>query len=259
LAYEQELMIGHMLRVNTAIDKSFDDKVFFYAKKITFSQSNGWTIIVQPDACMVSMHESKLALDTVATLRSSPLAVSSSSAGSVFKGKILFSAGAMLFLGTDVVMMKRDEAAPTDPKKWTSPAGRSDREPLLTALKEFHEEVILFDTLSNRPVYVDIANNPYAKIVENIYYETLKRKGYEADVSDWIRLVAYQTTPNIKNIYPVKLLFGEEHVDSSLNGTIKYFSFMDVSNSTLELLLPLTINNDQLSKVNISLCDGEYD
>lgn len=247
-----------MNSINKFIDERWDDKVFFFANRLSFKPQDGWGIYVSPENCLVSMGPFDSNIPTVDELRASALQKSSDCTGLELRGRILFSAGVLLCIDDNVLLFERDEQAPTDPLRWTSAAGRSDREPLFTALKEFHEEVILYDSNSNMPVYVDIADNPYTEEVEKIYQKTLCRKGFSSDRKSWLRLIADVYPGKIGNVYPVKTYFGDSVVDSSKGRSLPFYSFFDEPNSTLELLLPLALQKGQLDHIRLKFMDGEY-
>lgn len=111
------------------------DKVFYQAKSIK-KNSDGTYVVVTDDA-FVRLNDTVNAphIPTVAELRNKT------------REGILFSWVAALTIktreGARIPLLKRDALAPTDPGKYTLPAGRADKSPGLTAYEECLEEIII--------------------------------------------------------------------------------------------------------------------
>ncbi len=245
--------------INTHIPEKWDDKVFYFAQKIRFNERTGWEIYINPADCLVGMEAYNTHMPDVSGLRNERHKRRETDNGFELQGRLLFSAGVLFFLDEALLLLQRDALAPSAPLKWTSPAGRADRDPLLTALKEFHEEVIIFDQKSGKPVYVDITNLPYGPLVREVYSDSLVNKGYSSDKADWIHLQASVSVKDFTCVHNVTVFFGDEKIDSSQSGRAPFFTYFDEKRSTLELLLPVTLQRDSGCEVEFAFVDGEYE
>jgi hypothetical protein len=248
--------------MNQFIPSQLDDKVFFYSRKLV-NDNDIWHIHVDPASCLVSMGNSEDGLPTVADLRQGVLQKKSERDSVVYEGRILLSSGVILTINNKILMLMRDDEAPVDPLKWTSPAGRCDREPVLTALKEYYEEVILFDHVSGEPVFVTFPDNDYAEAVKEIYRTTLIRKGFKHPTTEWISFTADFGSRNRLHLQTVRTCFGsDEMTDDDDRREVfidNYFPFFDEENNTLELRLLASLSIPDETEARLAYCDGEYE
>lgn len=245
-------------RMNTLIPERWDDKVYFYASALERDADGGWTIRVDPDACLV--RDDRFAIDevaalpTVTELRQANVRRIESGRGASrvtrWEGRILLSAGTVLFVDGRVLLLQRD-AAPVDPFLWTSPAGRCDREPHLTAVKEFLEEVLV--TESGTPVLVQLPGcEGHAATIEQIYADTCRRKGLAATDPQWIRLQAGAAPLEAWSGSPWTLHFGQGAGSETHAG--RGFVFFDEACNTLEIRLVAELASTER---RLTFVDGE--
>ena len=249
-------------KMNRFILHGLDDTIFFYATKLEKYHDLTWSIDVDPASCLVSMAANTEGLPTVNNLRKGSLQKTVEDDRIIYQGKILLSSGIMLTVNDKILMLFRDEDAPVEPLKWTSPAGRCDREPFLTALKEFYEEVILFDRISGKPVFVAFPKHEYFEQVKQIFRLTLARKGFIQPVEEWIFINADFERNNSTLLQSVRTCFEScETTDDDDRETYTgmFFPFMDEENNTLELRLLASVSMPNKTEVQLAFCDGEYE
>ena len=244
--------------MNTFIPTEVDDTVFFYARRVA-TDNHSWHLNVDANSCQVALRDNGEGLPTVNALRESALTETTEGAWTVYEGRVLISAGIILTVNGKVLMLQRDDKAPVDPLKWTSTAGRCDREPLLTALKEFYEEVVLFERSSGRPVFVDFLGHPYCEELQEIYAETLTRTGFAHPPEIWLHRPA--AIPNYAHPFmrEVKISFGPNVPGQSNEVFVgQFFPIFDRENNTLELrwLAELTVPPEV--EADLGFLDGEY-
>ena len=160
----------------------------------------------------------------------------------IYEGKVLFSGGVILAVNDRILMLLRDRDAPVDPLKWTSPAGRCDREPLFASIKEFYEEVVIIDRKSGAPVFVTFSEGQiYAREMQAVYAKTLRGKGFKDRAETWDFAPArsgdrYKLDMDVvcthfeRNTNP-----GENLVGESFKG--RFFTCFNKGDNTLELRL----------------------
>ncbi len=249
--------------MNGFIPGDLDDRVFYYAHRVIRGPGQTWSIFVEPDACLVGMSDEGGRFPTLNEMRNGGLQRSSSGEQVVYDGRILFSGGVILTVNNKILMLLRDENASVDPLKWTSPAGRCDKEPLLTSLKEFYEEVILFDRRSGHPIFVTFLTSPYDGELKKIYSKTLNRKGFDPQVRQWT--VAHAAVNEDFNgpLHSVETRFGpDRQIDPSRTGNIftgDFFTYFDEENNTLELRLVADLSLPPGMVSRLAFCDGEYE
>jgi hypothetical protein len=248
-------------KMNRFIPHCLNDTVFFYATKLEKCHDLTWSVDVDPAACLVSMAANTEGLSTVNELREGSLLKTVEDDRIIYQGKILLSSGIILAVNDKILMLLRDDEAPVDPLKWTSAAGRCDREPFLTALKEFYEEIILFDSVSGQPVFVIFPENDYLKEAKEIYRATLARKGFKHPVAEWVFINADFDRHNSSLLQQVRTRFasGEITGDGAPEVfTDMFFPFMDEENNTLELRLLASVSIPDKTESQLAFCDGEY-
>jgi hypothetical protein len=251
------------MAMNHFIADALDDKVFFYARKVDQGPDMNWDIHVDPNACLVSMEDMDNALPTVETLRQGALNKQIVRNGIFYKGQVLFSGGVVLTINEKFLLLLRDAQAPVDPLKWTSPAGRCDREPLFTSLKEFYEEVIIFDRISGHPVFVSFPEKTYCRASKGIYSRTLKRKGFDQREAQWTVVNARADNKYIEHLRTVQTFFGSgQESGPSVDGEVfkaRFFTFFDEIANTLELRLLASLSVPSEMETRLAFRDGEYE
>jgi hypothetical protein len=249
-------------KMNRFIPHSLDDIVFFYATKVEKNGDLTWSVDVDPAACLVSMAANTEGLPTVNDLREGQVLKTVEKDRVVYEGRILLSSGIILTVNDKILMLLRDDEAPVDPLKWTSPAGRCDREPFLTALKEFYEEVILFDGVSGKPVFMTYPENHYLAEAKKSYRTTLARKGFMHPVEEWLIFNADIERNGSSLLQQVRTCFEfRDTTDDSEREVFMdlFFPFMDEENNTLELRLLASAAIPDKTEFQLAFCDGEYE
>lgn len=245
-------------KMNRFIPHNLDDTIFFYATKVEKSSDLTWSVDVDPAACLVNMAANTEGLPTVNDLRQGKVLKKIENNHVVYEGKILFSSGIILTVNGKILMLFRDEEAPVEPLKWTCPAGRCDREPFLTALKEFYEEVILFDSVTGQPVFVSFPCHQYYEQAQEIYRLTLAGKGFMQPIEDWVFIDADFERNHSPLLKQVRTCFTSDKIGRQEVYTDMFFPFMDEENNTLELRLLASVSIPDKTEARLAFCDGEY-
>lgn len=247
--------------MNRFIPDNLNDQVFFYARKIVKQRGSHWTIYVDPNNCLVSLSDREERIPTVDELRQAVLRKSQSLDQVSYVGKVLFSGGVFLIINNKILMLFRDEKAPIDPLKWTSPAGRCDREPLFTSFKEFYEEVIIFDRISGNPIFVAFPFESYSETLKEIYCKTLTRKGFDHKVQQWVVIQANAGGRLNGHLHEVQTYFGSDETSSGSNEIFreKFFTYFDEKENTFEMRLVASISIPSEMEARIAFRDGEYE
>lgn len=171
--------------MNDRIDE--DDSAYFRAEQVVVDESRDrWTIHVDPDDCLVVRDEPGADVPTVSEIQQTTPAITETGTRTVYQGPVLFSGGVIIRINGQFVLIYRDAEASTSPQMWTSPAGRGDRDPATTALKEFYEELAV--VAGGDPVLVDIGNR--SESFEDVYERTLETVGEYAPPDEWTRVTA---------------------------------------------------------------------
>jgi len=128
------------------VPPEFNDKVFWIASHVQMSE-NILRIEIQNESGLTAFlplceQLDITCIDTLAELR--PKVDWNNGFGPV-----LVSSGSFLFINNKLAVTRRDAKAKFDPNLWTTPAGRCDRTPLETALKETIEEIRIYDESGN--------------------------------------------------------------------------------------------------------------
>lgn len=244
--------------MNTFITSKVDDTIFFYARRVA-TDNHSWHIDVDSSSCLVALRTNQEGLPIVNALREGTLTETIEGNWTVYEGRVLISAGIILTVNGKVLMLQRDDKAPVDPLKWTSTAGRCDREPLLTALKEFYEEVVLFERTSGKPVFVDFPGHSYSAELQDIYTETLTRTGFAHPPETWTHRPA--SIPDYAHplLREVNISFGA-NVPKQNNEVVmcQFFPIFDRENNTLELRLLAELTVPPEVEADLAFLDGEY-
>jgi hypothetical protein len=245
--------------MNSAILSNWDDQVYFYAQRLVSHKLSGtWDIYLQPEACLVRDDDSDLDLPSVVDLRSGQLIIRQDDDKVIYDGRILFSSGVALFINCQLLLLQRNVTARIDPLRWTSPAGRCDREPRLTGFKEFYEEIILWDNRQKKPIFIVMPDSdPYLDYLKGVYFQTLLRKNRAVPAEQWVYLDADIPTHYTPLLKVVRTFFGQGENAEQYEG--KFFVFWDNAYNTLELRSLSGIKIDQESAGAIKCFDGEYD
>ncbi len=246
--------------LNSVIPSELDDSVFFYASSAGFDPANGWMLKIDPNDCLVSMDSDSSAMPSVEAIRNERNAILHGVGTSIqLVNRCLFSGGALVFINNQLLLLKRDAKAPYAPLKWTAPAGRSDRDPFTTSLKEMSEEVILFDRKTQSPVQIICSNYPNPTEIERVYSQTLRRKNMDENPANWIKIQATPAPNMAPNAYPVNVQFGSDSIDYAEGEQPLFYYFPDQINNTLEFLLVLYIDSRHTEHLDLAFYDGEYD
>lgn len=250
-------------RMNYFIPPDMDDEVYFYARRIVKRPPSNWYLHVDPAACLVSMRNRGGGVPTVENLRQNILQKKMEPDKVIYEGRVLFSGGIILTVNDKILMLQRDKDAPVEPLKWASPAGRCDREPLLTSLKEFYEEVILFENVSGKPIFVTFENEAYFEELKKVYDETLKRKGFKYPSNEWIFVHADVGSKHEAHLQEVRTCFGSDETSDSFGEqeifTGRFFTFFDEEGNTLEVRLLASLLIPTRTEAHMAFRDGEYE
>jgi hypothetical protein len=249
------------LYMNRFIPESLNDMVFFYAGRVVKKRDSGWSIYVDSDNCLVSLDEME-GMPSIDEFRMADLQEKTVDEQVIYEGKVLFSGGVILTINDRILMLLRDRDARVDPLKWTSPAGRCDREPLFTSIKEFYEEVIIIDRKSGVPVFVTFSEGQaYARELETVYAKTLKVKGLEDNVEKWDFVRARSSDRYNLDIDVVCTYFGpfENSGGSRIGETFegRFFTFFNKEDNTLELRLSTSVCFPFEVEDRLEFLDGE--
>ena len=142
-------------------------------------------------------------------------------------GPALVSSGSLLIINDMLAITKRTPDAKVDPDKWTTPAGRCDRTPLVTGIKETIEEIEI-SAKDGTILLPDMARDLIHSRPNTDFYTT-STCGIE--------------TTNI-----------EFYVGPQLIETAHMWSYFSQASNTLELRLPIIARLDE----PISLSNPEF-
>lgn len=223
-----------------------DDEVFAFASEVVHDRNiDSWTIRIDPDEYLVGDTTGP----TVDELRTERPSQTESGDRTVYRGRILVSAGVVTVVDTEYVLCRRSAEAPTDPGLWTSPAGRLDHDPASTARKEFYEELVL--CVSETPVFVDLPGSE--GVFEATYETTLRRVDASHSPETWYRFDAKTPERWRPHLSTVVTEFGSERWRDEL------FAFYDESANTLELRMVVSVDLRASLADDVWFRDGEYD
>lgn len=223
--------------MNDRIDE--DDSAYFRAQRVDVDdEADRWTIHVDPDDCLVARDEPGADGPTVADVQQTAPSVTETGATKVYEGPILFSGGVTVRVNDQFVFIFRDAGARTSPRMWTSPAGRGDRDPATTALKEFYEELAI--VAEDAPVFVELDDR--SEDFEAVYERTLETVGQYADPAEWTRVTA-SVPEGVENaLTTVVTQYGTEQFEDRMlvayvpeSNTVELRFFVDVQLETDEI------------------------
>jgi 8-oxo-dGTP pyrophosphatase MutT (NUDIX family) len=221
-----------------------DDEAFLFATRIEHTADEGrWTIYVDPDEHLVGP-ATDLSVDT---LRESGHDCVKTDGQRSYRGRLLFSAGVVLLVNGQPVLLQRGPGAPSDPGKWQSPAGRCEHPPGETALKEFYEELVVLE--DDRPVFVTYDGQ--SGEFKSTYELTLQHIGRHTSPEKWSRYRGTIPDVAVDQVSTVELTFGEQLY------TDEMVAFFDENNSTLELRYVIEIETPTPERMEF--LDGEFD
>jgi len=209
--------------LNGDIDNKYDDKVFWYASKVT---------IVDKKVNVYVNNDNLVAFDRV------NLDIKKISEFHKVKQKdvndmrnVLVSSGSFLFINEKLAVTQRESDTTYDPSFWTTPAGRCDRTILETGIKETMEEI-------------EIQRNGKILLPDISYLFPHEIKNFEF----------YRTTPSNKNI-PLKTYDVNLYLDNNLIQTCKSWMYYSKDVNTIEFRIPIftQLNEDKL------IFKGEYE
>lgn len=223
-----------------------DDEGFLFATEIEHDTvADEWYVRVEPES-----HLAGPAADIdVSTLRTTETRRVETDTGVEYHGRLLFSAGAVVVVNGQVVLIHRDSAAPSDPEKWQSPAGRCEEPPGETGFRELYEELIVLE--EGNPVFIEATAADWTQAFEETYEATLQRRGYESPPAEWTRYRGTVPDAARRQLATVILEYG------SRRRTSEMLAFFDESNSTLELRHPIAVDVETPSA--LQFVDGEFD
>ena len=221
-----------------------NDEVFLFATEISHdTATDTWRLEVDPDSSLVGPATDR----DVAALRTADCERVATDSGYAYRGRLLFSAGVVVLLNGQLVLLQRDAGAPYDPGRWQSPAGRCDGPPGETALRELYEELLVFE--GDTPVFIEYGDR--SADFEKIYQSRLASVGGPTNSEAWARYRG--TVPaHIDDAFAtVELVYG----DTTYTGEM--LAVFDEANSTLELryLLASSVADPD----SLRFLDPEYD
>lgn len=250
-------------KMNHFIPHNLDDEVFFYARRLINEREAHWNIHIDPNECLVSLKDMGDGMPMVEELRQGKLQKQTTGDQISYEGRVLFSGGIILTVNGKILMLFRDEGAPVEPLKWTSPSGRCDREPLLTSLKEFYEEVIIYDQISGNPIFVEFQDRGYTEDLKKIYSKTLKTKGFDKRFQQWEFIQAEMNNRFSTYLHKVQTSFGPyDQSNVSINNEIyqgNFFTYFDEEGNTLEMRLLAALSISAEKEAQLAFQDGEYE
>lgn len=227
-------------------DQYDDDTVFLYASRVVHDRDRDrWELHVDPDDCLAGAVG-----PSIQGLQDVSPSVEVDGRCRVYDGPMLFSAGVIFIVGDQHVLLRRGEKAPTDPGKWTSPAGRCEHDPGTTALEEFYEELVI--TARERPVFVTRNEDRSTSHVET-YETTLVRVGIDASREAWHRLDGSVPELFRGHLSTIVTHYGDRVFTDEM---LAYYA-ADVN--TLELRFVLQVNPPSDLTSELSFHDGEFD
>lgn len=163
-------------------NQPFYDKIFYLAQSISWTQEDGYNIDI-PHHSFVRLNDKIPAagLPTVNDLRTG-------------KEKwVLFSGVAAVEIKTSegirIPLLRRDQWAPTDPNKYTLPAGRADKLPWQVAYEELIEELVIFGNRDVKMVQI-IPELPWVSIEKIHILAAIARDSYiKSLINRWADLI----------------------------------------------------------------------
>ncbi len=213
--------------ISGSCSNEFDDKVFFYASLVK-KENDIIKIYVNNNLATTS---TSFDVTTVSELRKTDKNYKSHLTDGL--KDVLISSGSFLFINSKLVLTKRTHDAPIDPNKWTSPAGRCDRNPLTTALKETAEEINIYCKSSGTYIYPKGAEH-FIKNKDNISF------------------IPYEKS---SELFKINLNKVEFYLDGKLEEKSELWFYYDEESNTFEFRLPIFYSLDEK---NIEVNNPEY-
>ncbi|GAA1069304.1 hypothetical protein GCM10009647_091480 [Streptomyces sanglieri] len=220
------------------------DTVFLYASKVVHDlETDRWTLYIDPENCLAGEDTTD-----VETLRNESPTISEEGSQRIFEGRMLFSSGIVFLVNDRFTLLQRDEAAPSDPGRWTSPAGRCEHDPATTALEEFYEELVA--TTDERPMFVrwDGRSGEYVET----YQSTLSKLGNDTPADKWRSIRATVPNPFRQFFSTVVTQYGEREFRDEL------LTYYDEDANTLEFRFVLRISPSSELESQLTFTDGEF-
>lgn len=220
------------------------DTVFATARRVVYDRiEDRWTLQVNPKSGLVG----KPVGTPIEECRENRPSRTVKGSATIFEGPMLFSAGVITLVGGQYVLLYRGSDAPTAPEKWTSPAGRGDHDPGMTALKEFYEELLVLE--NGNPVFIHFDDR--SPDFESIYMSALRGAGVTTQPSECHRIDG--ATPERYRPYlsTVVTEVGDERY------TEEMLVYHDESANTLELRFVIEADISTERVAQLTFHDGE--
>lgn len=217
------------------LDDSLSDSIFWFGK-ITKNQNHCKDLEIHIDSsdCLVSFKEHAKQFNCKSISDIVNLNYTKNPEYAFFAQiPVLISSGCFLWINNKLLLTRRDDKTKFDPLHWTTPAGRCDRLPLQTALKELSEEIMIYD---DEKIYMAEQTKPFVSQKSNVQFYHATEK-FPRDFSD-IQLHTINT-----------------YIDGNLVESAKLWYFYNPHVNTLELRLPLVAELPH----NIQIKNAEFD
>ena len=175
----------------------------------------------------------------------------------------LVSAGAFLWVGGKLVLLRKDPGAPTCAGYLTEPAGRCDALPGLTAMRELNEELLAISEESNveerttSSVALAFVHGAYIspEYAERIKTEQLRARSLHPMAIEYVDLDCASHGPQVAENDSDFTRIVDVYVDGVFMETLVGPHFLDLDNNTLEVRLALNLRHANLSHCTFQ--DGE--
>ncbi len=175
----------------------------------------------------------------------------------------LVSAGAFLWVGGKLVLLRKDPGAPTCAGYLTEPAGRCDALPGLTAMRELNEELLAISEESNveerttSSVALAFVHGAYIspEYAERIKTEQLMARSLHPMAIEYVDLDCASHGPQVAENDSDFTRIVDVYVDGVFMETLVGPHFLDLDNNTLEVRLALDLRHANLSHCTFQ--DGE--
>jgi len=217
-----DLKVKDLLSGN--INTSFNDKVFWYASKLTIS--NLCIEIYVDNSNLVCFDDVVLNIQKISQLTSVTQLDNNE------MQNVLVSSGSFLFINDKLAVTQRQSTTKFDPSFWTTPAGRCDRSIFETAIKETIEEIEIKH--NNKKLIPLIAQN----LLDNNQQE------YE-----------YYETSYISKKFNIKLYDVNLYLDNELIEQCKSWAYYSQNVNTMEFRIPIFT---KLDEKNLSFINPEF-
>lgn len=240
-------------------NQPFYDKIFYLAKDISWAQEDGYNIDI-PHNSFVRLNDKipVTELPTVNELRSG-------------KEKwVLFSGVAAIQLQTSdgirIPLLRRDKWAPTDPNKYTLPAGRADKSPWKVAYEELIEELVIFGKIDGKLVQIipelpDVSREKIyilASVARDTYVKSLINRWSDLiDILPYIQAdFSYVPLSVSSGGTEIVTRFIDENGNSESVTESGFFPLHDIWVNTYEMIRGFTMNLRNFSDIEVGDGDG---